>query len=322
MSNNKILVVIDGSYFTYYSIFSAVNKYSKQHAIEWKSMIKPPEETDQENLPNLLTSQTFVNYLKKAVMQRCEVVDWLLKKHHQEDLDLADKIDIVFAADDYLGHSFRKIKHPEYKAQRKLVKKSYDVGKILDYVLNNLFDELDLDGNFGYNIVRVKGAEGDDVIASTIKNFNDYNLKIIIAADKDFLQLDNVKQYNLMGDEVVRRLHNKKYEGVEIDPKTFLLMKILMGDGADNIPAVAKGIGEVKAWKLANDKETLKSLLKESQAVAEQFSQNRFLIDFNRIPKELENAVVDKVTEALAKDELKHNKEDLLLDSIQNVMEL
>lgn len=322
MAQNKVLVVIDGSYFTYYSIFSAVNKYSKKHALEWKSMIKPPEETDQENLPNLLISQTFINFLKKAVMQRCEVVDWILQKYHQNDLDLADKVDIVFATDDALNHSFRKIKCPEYKAQRKLVKKSYDVGKIIEYVLNNLFDELDLDGNFGYNIVRVKGAEGDDIIASAIKNLNDYSLKIIISADKDFLQLNDVKQYNLMGDEVIRHLHSKKYEGVEIDPKTYLLMKILIGDGADNIPSIAKGVGEVKAYKLANDKDTLKTLLKESQSAAKQFTENRFLIDFNRIPKDLESTIVDTIKEALDKDALKHCKDDLLLDSIQNVMDL
>ena len=58
-TKNKILVVIDGTYWLYKTSFSAVNTFLKRYFLEATLMIRSPEETDQNNLPDLLTSDNF-----------------------------------------------------------------------------------------------------------------------------------------------------------------------------------------------------------------------------------------------------------------------
>jgi len=77
--NSKILVVVDQSYFEYYVLFGAVNKFQKRKPDEARTLIKAAEDTDQSNLPDLLVSSTFRKILKEMTMKRCEVLDWVLK---------------------------------------------------------------------------------------------------------------------------------------------------------------------------------------------------------------------------------------------------
>ena len=49
-------------------------------------------------------------------MKRLETIDWLTRANHQAEVDVASRIDIVFAMDDHLKNNFRKTLYPEYKA--------------------------------------------------------------------------------------------------------------------------------------------------------------------------------------------------------------
>lgn len=293
--NNRILVLIDGSYFMYYTIFGAVNTYQTKCKLEANMLIKSPEETDQTNLPDLLVSSEFKKYLKRSIVNRCEVVNWILKENFQDQLDMADAIDIIFALDDTASKSFRKQIFPEYKAQRKLTKKSYDIFKIKNYIVDVIFPELNISNKFNYNLAFVDGAEGDDVIACTLNNHQEYMLRVLFASDKDFQQLENVHQYDLRGSEVKTKISYKKEE-IVLSPKEALLLKILTGDSSDNIPAIASRMGNVSAYKLINDKEKLKLTLIENQDAAKQFATNKKIIDFNLIPEELKNKINDKIS--------------------------
>ena len=126
-------------------------------------------------------------------MRKLERIDWIAKSNFQNDLDGADKIDILFAMDDRLKNNFRLSLYPTYKAHRKLVKRSYNIYKIMDYIKDILFKEENVEERYGYHFVKVAGAEGDDVIATTLMNFKDrYARILLIASDHDYLQIDGI----------------------------------------------------------------------------------------------------------------------------------
>ena len=300
--NNKILVVVDQSYFEYYVLFGAVNKFMKRKPDEAKMLIKAPEDTDQSNLPDLLVSSTFRKILKEMTMKRCEVLDWVLKQNFQDEFDMADQIDIVFAQDDRVSKSFRKDIYPEYKLQRAFAPKSFKTQPIKEYINNVIFKDLDVEEKYGYRFVKVDGAEGDDVIATIMKSLDGYMLKILFASDKDFLQIDSIKQFDLSGKEVLR-----KWGDEVLSAHDFLMMKILLGDVSDNIPKVFDKVGPKKALKLIHDNAALKAKLKENQASAKQFKMNKQLICFSEIPKELNDRILEKVNEKVFT--LKHEKD-------------
>jgi len=108
--------------------------------------------------------------------------------------------------------------------------------------------------------VTVEGAEGDDVIAVIMKYFaEDYIGSILISSDRDFLQLDNVREFDLFGKEAVRKL------GKDIvSAEDFLLGKILMGDKSDNIPQVFMRCGPATALSLVKNRDELGRKLAES----------------------------------------------------------
>ena len=302
MIKNKILVVCDQSYFEYYVLFGAVNKFMKRKPDEAKMLIKAPEDTDQSNLPDLLVSSTFRKILKEMTMKRCEVLDWVLKQNFQDEFDMADQIDIVFAQDDRVSKSFRKDIYPEYKLQRAFAPKSFKTQPIKEYINNVIFKDLDVEEKYGYRFVKVDGAEGDDVIATIMKSLDGYMLKILFASDKDFLQIDSIKQFDLSGKEVLRKCGDEV-----LSAHDFLMMKILLGDVSDNIPKVFDKVGPKKALKLIHDNAALKAKLKENQASAKQFKMNKQLICFTEIPKELNDRILEKVNEKVFT--LKHEKD-------------
>lgn len=306
IKKSKALVCVDASYWQYFTMYGAVSEFKKNNRGEAELWLKPAKETDQSNLPNLLNCESFKRILKKFVMKRCETLDWLLRSNFQEQIDLVDKIDFVFAMDDFTSNNFRKQLYPGYKAQRKLVPKQFDAPKIRNYVFDVIFKELELEQKYGYKFISVPGAEADDVIAVMFQRCaDDYQLKVLFASDHDFSQLEGVNQMNLYGKDV-----KPVIDSIEVSPKDYLLSKILLGDSADNISKVFKGIGQKKVMKLIFDKSKLKSMLKEDQAAAYQFQLNKKLIAFSEIPKCLSDKIAEEVSKALySNDVLNDNVE-------------
>ena len=299
MSNNNVLVVVDFSAWLYMTIFNAMNNWSKKNKAECNSLVKPAEETDQDNIPNLLVSETFKRELKTSVMKKLQSIDWILKRNCQDVLDIADEIVIVFAEDDFVSNNFRRKLYPEYKAQRSLGNKSWDYGKARDYVVNSILPELDLYKKNGYIRIGVHGAEADDVIAIMMQqDRKHWAEKILISSDHDFCQIDGIRQFNVFGEEVVPWVDKKK--GIRMTPEEVKIVKALCGDGADNIPQCISRVGVKTAWKLCKDRPKLKELLKENAEAAKQFLLNRKLVDFDLIPAELKEEIQKEVDKKLA----------------------
>lgn len=283
------------SYFCYTCLFGAARDFVENYQDESKLWIKPADECDQANLPNLLNCDLYKKLLKKFVMRRLETVDNLAKENFQAELDEADAIDIVCALDDKLSNSFRKDLYPEYKAQRQLVKRQYQIQPIKDYIVNVLFKELDVAGSYGYKIIKVDGAEGDDVIATTLLKLKDnYIGMMLVASDRDFLQIDGIREFDLFGKEAKRDLG-----GEIVSAKDYLLGKILMGDRSDNIKQVFSRCGPKTALRWTKDKKSLVKVLKEDQSLASRYDLNKKMMSFSNIPEELSSKILKQVNESL-----------------------
>lgn len=299
----KFLIVVDGSYFQYCCLFASVKTFMDRYPDDAKCWIKPIDECDQKNLPNILNCDNYKKCLKKQVMWKLESVEEIAKTNFQREIDECDAIDIVFAMDDKLTHSFRKNLYPEYKAQRSLVKRQYQVYPIKDYIVEVIFKELDVEQENGYHLVKVEGAEGDDVIATTmLKLKENYVGSMLIASDHDFLQIEGLREFDLFGKEAKRDLG-----GEEVSAKDYLIGKILMGDRSDNIQQVFTRCGPKTALKWTKDKEALKKVLKEDHSLASRYLLNKKMIDFNNIPQDLSDKILKSVNESLYKN-VKLNK--------------
>lgn len=303
----KFLTLIDGSYLGYFCLFGATNDFIKNYPEEASVWIKPPEECDQDNLPNLLNCQTYKRILKRYVMKRLETIESIAKQNFQDIIDSCDQHDVIVACDDKLKRNFRLEMYPQYKANRMLVKRSYQTSPIQDYIKNVLYKELNLEEQYGYRFITVEGAEGDDIIATTLLKFRDrYAGAMLIASDHDFLQIDGVREFDLFGKEAKRELGQEP-----VSAEDFLLGKILMGDKSDNIKQVFLKCGPKTALKLTKDKAALRNMLKEDAESAKRFQLNKKIISFNEIPQDLSERIVKQINESLYSEEVLNPATDM-----------
>jgi 5'-3' exonuclease len=309
---NRILVAVDISNFEYLSISAAFTKW-KDYYPDDASFLHPPKETDQSNLPNLLNIDSFRKVLSMTVQQKLESINWILKNNHQMEIDMAEGIDVICAEDAPITNNFRKLKYPEYKAQRKLLLKSYDVFAIKDYIQDVLFKELEIEEKLGYKIVKVDDCESDDVIAVLMNSNPDYMCRVLISSDRDFLQLEGVHQYDWWGNKIERKI--KGHDEFEMNAKEFLLWKILRGDVSDNIKNVFPKYGDVKSYKLVKDKPLLRRMFSESQEAYDRYKLNKELIDFRSIPSDMVSRISGIILEKLTEPSLSEKVENFTLES-------
>ena len=87
----------------------------------------------------------------------------------------------------------------------------------------------DLRNYFPYKVMRVEGAEADDVIG-TLNDHVSTNPNLIISSDKDFLQLQKyqgVSQWSPLTKTWVKG-----------DPEESLWEKMIKGDAGDGVPNI------------------------------------------------------------------------------------
>jgi DNA polymerase-1 len=102
----------------------------------------------------------------------------------------------------------------------------------------------------GMQILRAKGYEADDVMASLAERFASDNLQVVLVSrDKDLDQLvtDNVLLYDPMKDETFDAAAIEAQKGYP--PSKAVEVQTLMGDSTDNIPGIP-GVGIKTAAKL------------------------------------------------------------------------
>lgn len=217
----------------------------------------------------------------------------LFVAHHEDPLDLEFKYwktlmlqsinaavkkfkpsRIILALD--RGESWRKKVYEQYKENRKEGRDEspIDFEKFFP-IMENFFAEFKKTFPNTYVLV-IDGCEGDDIIAILVRDIlTDWDC-ICISSDRDMYQLyknSNYKQYDPIKKTIVKC----------INPKQYLLVKIIMGDKGDNVPAIADRVGIKTAEKMLN---ALDEELKDFNK-AKNFERNKILIDFDCIPDDI-----------------------------------
>jgi 5'-3' exonuclease len=176
---------------------------------------------------------------------------------------------------------------PDYKANRDASgnRQAFDTA-VFPYTYDVLIPRLQ--EKYSFHVKGFQTAEGDDCIAVGQKMARraDPSVKIIIVTnDNDFVQLTNNDPNTIVVNANRLELRTK------FDEQTlsvFLQWKIIKGDKSDNIPAIAKKIGDKTALRLAIGADTLLvKKFKDDPASKLQYDMNETLMSFDCIPADI-----------------------------------
>jgi hypothetical protein len=186
-----------------------------------------------------------------------------------------------------------------YKASRKKNRdKSAHDWTLIFETLNKIRDEMKL--HLPYNVVDVEGAEADDIIAVLSARMSPHEEVLIISSDKDFAQLqkyENVTQWSP---------YHKRFIKTD-DPEAFLKEHILRGDEGDGVPNFLSDDDTFvtdKRQKPINSKKLSEWLTQDpnqfcvNETMLKGYARNRMLVDFNYIPKEVTQSIIDTFDES------------------------
>ena len=269
---SKPLLFIDNSYLIFYKFYAT---------IQWFKASK--QKTDIPSDYNWIDDTIFMNKFKKLYLP---AVDKIVKK---QKLDIPYS-NYIFAKDCSRKDIWRTKTYQEYKIQREEVYKSNDWkgGPIFSYVNQTLLPELQSKHKF--HIVNHPHLEADDIVACFTRHIQKTLPKqkiYIITSDHDYLQLIN--------DTTIINLKNKILNEKSCgNPKHDLLIKIICGDGADNIKGCFKRCGYKTALKLVKNPELLEKRFQKEKGSKKIFEENTRLIDFNYIPSNLVESLLNK----------------------------
>lgn len=252
-----MLLLIDLSYYIFYRYYATYNWYIKQDNSQTEVMKDPI-------------------YVEKYDKMFEQILCDLQKKH-----ELLWK-DIYFAKDCTRDEIWRMKLFPQYKQSRDDKLETFDK-MIFKHTICTLIPRLQ-EKYTGCHILSVENMEADDLIAVTKKYVREKEVEreiVIVTNDNDYLQLiDNYTLIvNLQGCDLKSR--------IDCTPKEYLHRKIIMGDKSDNIPSIAKKIGEKTSAKLSNDNDALMALLNKNEQAKTQYDLNKTLISFEMIPENL-----------------------------------
>lgn len=112
----------------------------------------------------------------------------------------------------------------------------------------------------GVAVYEPEGYEGDDVLGTLSRRYEDSLPVYIVTGDRDALQLSDEHVTVLLTRKGISQMDAMTPEAVmekyQITPSQVIDMKALMGDASDNIPGV-RGVGEKTALKLITRYKTL-----------------------------------------------------------------
>ncbi len=183
---------------------------------------------------------------------------------------------------------------------------------------------------FPYKVIEVEGAEADDIIATLAKwsstndvkegtVFTNANPFLVLSGDHDFIQLQKYKHVNQFSPV------QKKFVKPETTPEKYVIEHTIKGDKGDGIPNVfsaddvfikgerQKSVSSKKLEEWVNKPDTMPV----DDAFLRNFDRNKTLVDFTRIPSDIEKSIINTFESAPKKDK------SLLLDYfIKNRMKL
>ncbi|MBU6154361.1 MAG: DNA polymerase I [Bdellovibrionales bacterium] len=173
---------------------------------------------------------------------------------------LMDEADPKFLAVVYDSKepSFRKIKYPEYKANRsappEMLLPQFD---IIEELVNQM----------GIPSFRQSGVEADDLIATLNRVWKEGEPKhrvVIVSGDKDLMALVDSKTQVW---DTMKEVHYTPHEVIEkfgVEPSQVRDYLAMVGDSSDNIPGIT-GIGPKGATQLLTEFKTLEGVIRAAK---------------------------------------------------------
>jgi hypothetical protein len=130
-----------------------------------------------------------------------------------------------------------------------------------------------------FHVIKVPGAEGDDIVAVVVKMYPDQD-SVVVSSDKDFQQLqgERVRIFDPFTGDFKTVIDTEKFKKIHI-----------LKAGDDNIANISKGKNVEKLLS------GLDRLLATDQVFRANFEFNRALIDFDYIPAEVVSSIEDAV---------------------------
>ncbi len=199
--------------------------------------------------------------------------------------------EMIIACD--AGNNWRRQIFPYYKANRRKSREKSEINWTAVFeTMNKVRDELK--EFFPYRVIRVDGAEADDVIGTLAQTYGNTNEKILIlSGDKDFVQLQsymNVQQFDPV---------QKKWRKTN-DVDKFIKEHIIRGDIGDGVPnflsaddtfvvgARQKPISQKKldSWLTMDPKDFC------DEKMLRGYLRNQQLVDLNFIPEDIRAEVL------------------------------
>lgn len=199
--------------------------------------------------------------------------------------------EMIIACD--AGNNWRRQVFPYYKANRRKNREKSEINwNSVFETLNKVRDELK--DYFPYRVIRVDGAEADDIIGTLAQTYGNTSEKILIlSGDKDFVQLQaymNVQQFDPV---------QKKWRKTN-DVDKFIKEHIIRGDAGDGVPnflsaddtfvvgARQKPISQKKLdqWLDTDPKEFC------DEKMLRGYLRNQQLVDLNFIPPDIKKEVL------------------------------
>lgn len=249
LNNNKNIILIDTSYYTFYRYFATYRWFT------FKGVTL--------DVDNIITNDVFIS----AFIKHFDADIKKIMKKMNSSID-----NIIFCMDCSRCDIWRNDIYKEYKGTRV---QSNNFNRNIFPVLYEHIVKL------GIKQISVDRLEADDVIYLTQKTLKEKvknNEIVVITNDNDYLQI--------VGDKIIlinMQFKELKARGVN-DPHQDLLIKAMYGDKSDNILKIASFISKEKAHNIASMSEEERiAYLKENDCY-DKFLFNMNLISFEFIP--------------------------------------
>lgn len=257
-------IFIDTSYAIYYNCFSSFSWYQKE--------FHPVVTEDFDPIRDDEFKCHFEDQFMKKILYAVSIA-----------YPLIDRRKICFCMDCKRTKIWRNDYFPQYKINRKDIKRQFDISGTFYHARNLLIPKIVAE--YPAKILQVDGAEGDDVIA-TLVHYKKDEANVVIASDKDLLQLTHhAAVINLNGEPL------EFPEGIS-DVKKFVHLKAIMGDKGDNINSIFPRCGPKTAMNLLNDMKALKEVFMNKPEAFETYKRNLTLVDLTKIPIEIQEKII------------------------------